>query len=146
MKKFFCDRCKKEIINVERIHRIVASRAKVTLDRDMGVSVSWEKRTIIPVDHIFCEDCVDEIEAFSLGMASLPLFEGAKRKKSKKYNKAIDLGKIQALMDAGWSLKDAAEDIGCTEAEVAEEMMRKGVKCSTVDQIFSEGGAGDGNE
>ena len=40
--------------------------------------------------------------------------------------KRVDAGKIHALADAGWKIKDIAEDVGCSEQTVRNHLAKGG--------------------
>lgn len=67
-----------------------------------------------------CEKCSTEI------FVSFPIEEKPKNKRQKR----VDHGKIHALHEAGWKMRDIAMDVGCSEQTVytslKNEMWKEG--------------------
>lgn len=127
MLKIVCDRCEKEISGKPRYIAFGTKgleSAKVFGDGD------------------YCEECIKEIKAFiTHGRAqtpaepvnntamettpaeSTPLAAGqAPDDKAGKRKGQIDMGKVNALRDAGWSIGQIAEDMQVDPTEIAEKI------------------------
>ena len=105
MKRYFCDRCRREILNQKKVYHIMV------VDED--IIGKGNKRSKIPFEDIFCEDCVEEVEAFTIGTVPIQ-----KTEQDKKRQKNIDMAKVETLLKAGWSIDEAAADVGASVDEV----------------------------
>lgn len=130
MIKIVCDRCGKTITEDQEIGYI-AWNFKESLGGDLVHENEFER------NH-YCPDCMDEIHAFISGGESSAknacggigdsstknacgktVEESAKAKPPKKPREKIDIGKIMALRDAGWSNPKIADEMGMTSGAVA---------------------------
>ncbi len=65
----------------------------------------------------FCMDCMKQIQQMVAGFAERREAEPKPVQKEKKQPK-IDKGKVRALRNAGWKVKDIAGEMGCSPQAV----------------------------
>lgn len=118
MIKVVCDRCRQEIIGKPRYIAF-------------GVKDSAEGKIEVFGEGDYCENCIDEIKMFIIrGPASVlePLPAGPTAKKSGKKNTRIDMGKVNALREAGWSIGKIAEEMHIPPEDIAEKIFDRKVQ------------------
>ncbi len=116
MKKWVitCDKCGKEIEGHP-------ARMEVhETERDEVFPI----KTLYQPDEDYCVDCVTELIALIDNFKPQKPAEGKVEKNTKKQKK-IDVGKIWALHDAGWKLKEIALDADCSVSTVHNVLKRK---------------------
>ena len=134
---FFCDRCGKKI---DRLYAIIGHE----VDRITGDYIKDEN-----VNLDFCEECyhkimseMTEIHGEMDGeIGELPFMDPVldlednheeieeKIKRRLPLNsKELDVGKMKALRDAGWTLKQIAEEFQCVPQTVANKLKKEGRK------------------
>ena len=118
MIKIICDRCGGEIKS--NPVRIVPSVTK-----EDGISFGYEGWDIT---RDYCEKCVESILKFMNGVHNAvdqekndnKIEQNKERKRKYKTKRThLDLGKIIALKNAGWSNSKIADEIGTTSASIA---------------------------
>ena len=119
MIKIICDRCGGEIKS--NPVRIVPSVTK-----EDGISFGYEHWDM---KRDYCEKCVESILKFMNDVQydsnvhnKSESEKKHKKEKSRKYKtkrKKLDIGKIIALKNAGWSNSKIADEIGTTSASIA---------------------------
>lgn len=115
---FYCDRCGK------MIEGIIPQIGTRFLDSDGNEE-----------DHEYgaelCRDCFNEIDDMVAFMVKNPTihFAGGKpieaepeKPKRATKKKTLDLGKMAALRNAGWSYRKIADELGCSAQTVANRM------------------------
>lgn len=105
MKKVFCDICGKEITADQSIHKIGFGIVN-------GDQIA-ENPTEIEREMDFCDTCITKIME-SIRSGSICKTDEPKPKKAIK----IDTGRVWALRDAGWKVKDIAKDMLCSEGKI----------------------------
>jgi hypothetical protein len=65
----------------------------------------------------FCENCLKQIQQMVAGFAERREVEPTPVQKEKKQPK-IDKGKVRALRNAGWKVKDIAGEMGCSNQAI----------------------------
>lgn len=143
MIKILCDRCGKEIKeHGEDIGYII-----------MGVNVNPMKGVVLMqgddrlnIDSHYCQGCMNEIKAFiqnrkNIGLLSVnqpkavsgPNETASKHEETeRKRRKRIDIGKIMALKNAGWSNVKIADEMGMNPQAVANAIYQHKKKCESV--------------
>lgn len=127
MIKIVCDRCEKEISGKPRY---------------IAFGTKGLESAKIFGDGDYCEECIKEIKAFiTHGHAQTPTEPISTNvmtvtpaestppaagqttdNKAGKRNSQIDMGKVNALRDAGWSIGKIAEDMQVDPTEIAEKI------------------------
>lgn len=129
MIKIVCDRCKQEISGKPRYIAF-------------GVKDSTEEKIEVFGEGDYCENCIDEIKTFIIrGPApvlepptadptALDLLAAGQTttKKPGKRNTHIDMGKVNALREAGWSIGKIAEEMHIPTEELAEKIFDRKVQ------------------
>ncbi len=137
MIKIICDRCRQEITENTR---------NITIKVNDGQKID----TFGGGD--YCERCAEEIEAFIVRelvpvldppevpiyspghdpaagpIESSPLAAGQTDKRSNKRNTRIDMGKVNVLREAGWSIGKIAEEMRIPPEEIAEKIFDRKVQ------------------
>ena len=142
MIKILCDRCGRDIKeHGEDIGYII-----------MGINVNPMKGAVLMqgdelnTDSHYCSDCMNEIKAFiqnhkNTGLLSVnppktvsePHETVSKPEEPKrKGRKRIDIGKIMALKNAGWSNVGIADEMGMNPQAVASAIYQHKKKCEGV--------------
>lgn len=142
MIKILCDRCGKEIKeHGEDIGYII-----------MGVNVNPMKGVVLMqgdelnIDSHYCPDCMNEIKAFiknhkNMGFLSVNPPKSVSEsheivsepeETKKKGRKRIDIGKIMAIKNAGWSNVKIADEMGMNPQAVANAIYQHKKKCESV--------------
>lgn len=142
MIKILCDRCGKEIKEHEEdIGYII-----------MGVNVNPMKGVVLMqgddglnIDSHYCPNCMNEIKAFinrkNIGLLSTEPSKTVLRphetvskpeETERKGRKRIDIGKIMALKNAGWSNVKIADEMGMNPQAVASAIYQHKKKCESV--------------
>lgn len=134
--KITCNRCGKEITGYP------VSLVPVYTERNSQTVLSQDKKEKngIPEEapqqraqgtKDYCEDCTVKILAFANGMVINEKFEknfiksnekppvSEDKNSNKKPTKKLDMGKILALKDAGWTNKQIGEEFGTTANVIA---------------------------
>ena len=119
MKILKCDRCDKQI--------------------DVQLATFWSELKHNGVALDLCPHCTELFDAFMSGINYVNDMTLAQKEKEPKKEppkepkkaespkpKRIDVGKIHALADAGWKIKDIAEDVGCSEQTVRNHLAKGG--------------------
>lgn len=107
--KFVCDRCGKIIEGDPiKINPIVESEDD---DKCKFVYADSPERD-------YCQECSDEIHAFM--MCVMKKKGPDKPKPGKPERKDLDIGKIMALKNAGWSQRKIAEEMRCSDATISK--------------------------
>lgn len=129
MIKIVCDRCKQEISGKPRYIAF-------------GVKDSTEGKIEVFGEGDYCENCIDEIKTFIIrgpapvqeplaagSIQSDPLAAGqTTAKKSDKRNTRIDMGKVNALREAGWNIGKIAEEMHIPPEDIAEKIFDRKVQ------------------
>lgn len=121
--------------------KMICDRCGKTIDADQYVGyIAWNFRDKASGDltdeNIFencdyCEECMNEINKFiqrdpadlAAGPSDLaPMAAGQTDEKTGKRNSQIDMGKVKALRDAGWSIGRIAEEMSVSPEEIAQEV------------------------
>ena len=98
-----CDRCHKRIEKPDRIGYVALNWRDLKTDALTGEN---------PTEDLdFCDECMDEITAFISRKPAADEIAAPQKKR-------VDVGKIRALSKAGWSVKNIAEEVGCSEQTV----------------------------
>lgn len=129
MIKVVCDRCRQEIIGKPRYIAF-------------GIKNSAKSPEIF-YPYEFCEKCIERIKAIIIDTTidptrimielaagpteSSPL-AGSTAKKSDKRNTRIDMGKVNALREAGWSIGKIAEEMYIPPEDIAEKIYSRKVQ------------------
>ena len=110
MKKLviFCDKCNKEI---------EGKPARVGFYDTTRDSEDPDQPLYTPGED-YCVDCVTELIALIDNFKPKPEEKVKKEKKKATPKKKADKGKIWALREAGWTIKDIALDVGCSVGTV----------------------------
>lgn len=113
---FYCDRCGKEI--PELVLNLGTRELDVTSGDDYECQREWSAE--------LCKDCYEEIDDMVAFMVKNPTihFDGGKQivpKDPKKQNNRtkLDIGKIGALLRAGWSMAKIADEMGVSAQTIA---------------------------
>ena len=117
MKIVKCDRCDKQI--------------------DAKLTELWTELSNNGVLLDLCPHCSELFDAFMSGINYVndmtlaqkekePKKEPPKEPKKAEAPKRIDVGKIHAIADAGWKIKDIAEEMGCSEQTVRNHLAKGG--------------------
>ena len=69
----------------------------------------------------FCASCMNEIEKF-IKKNPAAMNPDSESKPETKEKKKVDIGKIMALKNAGWTNKSIAEEMGMTQNAVAVQI------------------------
>lgn len=122
MVKIICDRCKREISGKPRYI-------------EFGVKDGEEGETENSKESDYCEKCIEEIKEFitreptpapdplAAGPTeSTPAAAGQASKKPTKKNVHIDMGKVNALREAEWSIGKIAEEMHIPTEDLAEKI------------------------
>lgn len=137
MRLIRCDRCRKEIQPVLTDNRIGYVALNI---RDLNTDDLIDGN---PFEHAdFCPECMREIEAF---IRNVPKKEDPEMSETELINKIlegggqpaqtagkpkkkqpIDKGKIGALWDGKWSIKDIAEEMKCSDERVRQVLKELG--------------------
>lgn len=129
MIKILCDRCNAEIGEHENIGYIaVGTRiTKVSAGED-EVTLSGTEFS----ENHYCQKCVEKIKAFIRSAEQteeqkedVALVEPQKKQRERR---KIDIGKIIALKNAGWSAKKIGEEMDMTDMEVNQAIRRYRLK------------------
>lgn len=131
MIKYFCDRCGKDLAKERRIGYIVVN-TKDKADGDLQGENEFEKAH-------FCQACTDEIAKFvrkapelapekqdesDMNRKSAEKTEeadgGAGEETSGTKRQRLDIGKIMALKNAGWPVKEIAAEMHLTNLQVSQ--------------------------
>ena len=109
-----CDKCGKEIEdNPARLKFYDTERDSIC-----------QRQCLYQPDEDYCDDCVTELIALIDNFRPKKKPEGkvkeAKKKAVPKKRKKTDIGKIWALRDAGWKIKDIAIDAECSPGTVSK--------------------------
>lgn len=115
---FYCDRCGKMIEGIipQIGTRFLDSEGNEE-DHEYGAEL--------------CRDCFNEIDDMVAFMVKNPTvhFDGGKqigtepdKPKRAAKKKTLDLGKMAALRNAGWSYRKIADELGCSDVTVAAHM------------------------
>lgn len=116
----FCDRCGKQIDTISMWLHTFIYEPPETEDAD-NVEEGAE----------LCSDCYNEIDNMVAFMVKNPTihFAGGKpieaepeKPKRAAKKKTLDLGKMAALRNAGWSYRKIADELGCSDVTVAAHM------------------------
>ncbi len=115
MKQFtyICDRCGRPI--AKDVYRLYVGIVNPETDDSPEC---YELNEI--GDSVYCSKCLSEVDKIIYSATFGPKEETPK--KVTKPKKKIDDGKIQALRDAGWTLKAIADEIGCCEQTVLNRL------------------------
>ena len=120
MRKIYCDRCGKEIKH----------EADVFNARILDITKHCQ---FIMAENDICGKCARDIAEYAKGQPADEAEEKAEEKRKagrpKKEDKAIDLGKIKALRDAGWSFYDIAKEMNLSNEQTLDafiELWRRG--------------------
>lgn len=117
---FYCDRCGKQIEKeVNNIGVRFLNTEGVEVDNEFGAEL--------------CADCYNEIEEMITFMMLNPTihFDGGKQIEQEKPKKThggdkkslkLDLGKMAALRNAGWSYDKIAQEMHCSAQTVSNHM------------------------
>ena len=115
---FYCDRCGKQSADIIQLgHRRIDTENGYELDHEWAAEL--------------CPACFREIDDMVAFMVKNPTihFDGGKQieaepEKSKRTpkKKDLDLGRMAALRNAGWSYEKIAEDLRCSAQTVANRM------------------------
>ena len=127
MRVIRCDRCGREI-HPAQINKI----GYVALNWRLIDTDDLEDGN--PYEHCdFCPDCMEEIKSFIEGKHPAAAEEDAPdpdpapaKDKKKPGKKAVDKGKVGALWDAGWSIKDIASEMNCSDERVRQILRELG--------------------
>jgi len=109
--KIICDSCKKEITNDPT--KIITE----VVDRVSGEKVTMSNPNPELNDKDFHLACAIKLIRSMLKQPDLPTIPPEK-KSICKTNKKIDAGKVLALHKAGWSVKDIASELSCSDQTV----------------------------
>ncbi len=121
MRVIRCDRCLREIhpAQVNRIGYVAINWRTIETD-DLEDGNPFERCD-------FCPDCMKEIEEFIRMCPPIPVpapdpeqKPAAAADKKKPGKKPLDKGKIGALYDANWTMKDIASEMNCSEERVRQ--------------------------
>lgn len=129
MIKIICDRCKREISGKPRyIEFGVKDGKEDEIEKTSGESD-------------YCEKCIAEIKEFitrepmpapdplAAGPTeSTPVAAGQASKEPTKKNAPIDMGKVNALREAGWSIGKIAEEMRIPTENLAEKIFDRKVQ------------------
>lgn len=118
---FYCDRCGKMVDGLKYQLAVYW-----TSEEDLNLD-PWELETGADL----CRDCYKEIDDMVAFMVKNPTihFDGGKqivaepeKPKRTPKKKDLDLGRMAALRNAGWSYEKIAEDLRCSAQTVANRM------------------------
>lgn len=127
MIKIVCDRCKQEISGKPRYIAF-------------GVKDSTEEKIEVFGEGDYCENCIDEIKTFitrgpapvqeplAAGFIQSSPLAGSTARKAGKRNTRIDMGKVNALREAGWSIGKIAEEMHIPPEDIAEKIFDRKVQ------------------
>ena len=131
---FYCDRCGKQIPDKSIMHQLMTKLVDV-LDVCMSGYAEEEEEE---EGAELCTACFREIDDMVAFMVKNPTihFDGGKqigeeKPKRTPKKKDLDLGKMAALRNAGWSYRKIADELGCSDVTVsarmeeAQEFLRK---------------------
>ena len=116
----YCDRCGKQVETTAMMLHTFTYKLPETEDPE-DVEEGAE----------LCEDCYKEIDDMIAFMVKNPTihFAGGKpieaepeKPKRAARKKTLDLGKMAALRNAGWSYRKIADELGCSDVTVAARM------------------------
>lgn len=114
MNRCFCDRCGKEI--KEKSAGYIATNRRDRKNGDLQLQNKFEEKD-------FCVTCMNEIEKFiKKNPAAMNPDSESKPEKKPEAKKKVDIGKIMALKNAGWTNKSIAEEMGMTQNAVAVQV------------------------
>lgn len=114
MNRCFCDRCGKEI--KEKSAGYVATNRRDRKNGDLQLKNKFEEKD-------FCVSCMNEIEKFiKTNPEAIKMKNEPEEKSETKEKKKVDIGKIMALKNAGWTNKSIAEEMGMTQNAVAVQI------------------------
>jgi hypothetical protein len=108
--KYFCDKCKKEI-----------EGAPIKINPRWHTPESAGKQFVYDNsdEKDFCVECSDEIYEFMMKPPKhKKVIEESKEEKVKGAAKNIDIGKVQALRNAGWTLEKIADEVGVSVSTI----------------------------
>lgn len=114
MRKILCDRCGADLSKEERVGHIVIGYKDVYQDEE-GITVEPIRSEYSDMD--FCDNCIKEIEQV-IAKKEIPVSimndstENKQSKTKKEPQSSIDIGKVMALRNAGWKIKDIAGEMG----------------------------------
>lgn len=113
---FYCDRCGKQTDAVKQL-----GNRDIETENGFVESDEWGAE--------LCPDCFDEVDdmiAFMVKNPSIHFSNGDKIKPKdpkKSNNKSkLDLGKVAALRNAGWSVAKIADEMKCAEQTIRNHM------------------------
>lgn len=119
---FYCDRCGKMIPDKSIMHQLMTKLVDVLDVCTSGFAEEEEEEEGAEL----CADCYKEIDGMVAFMVENPTihFDGGKQivpKDPKKQNnrKKLDIGKIGALLRAGWSMAKIADEMGVSAQTIA---------------------------
>ena len=111
---YYCDRCGKQIQT--DVVRILATHY-YTQDNNTDVPDDEEEGAML------CNTCIDIVDAAIVAaMKLVTLPEKPKKQHGGQNKKNLDLGKIAALRNAGWSLEKIGDEMGCSAQTVANHL------------------------
>lgn len=114
MNRCFCDRCGKEI--KEKSAGYIATNRRDRKNGDLQIQNKFEEKD-------FCVTCMNEIEKFiKTNPEAIKMKNEPEEKPETKEKKKVDIGKIMALKNAGWTNKSIAEEMGMTQNAVAVQI------------------------
>ncbi len=114
MNRCFCDRCGKEI--KEKNAGYIATNRRNRENGDLQLQNKFEEKD-------FCVTCMNEIEKFiKTNPEAMKVKIEPEEKPETKEKKKVDIGKIMALKNAGWTNKSIAEEMGMTQNAVAVQI------------------------
>lgn len=114
MNRCFCDRCGKEI--KEKSAGYVATNHRNRENGELQLQNKFEKKD-------FCVNCMNEIEKFiKTNPEVVKVKSEPEERPETKEKKKVDIGKIMALKNAGWTNKSIAEEMGMTQNAVAVQI------------------------
>ena len=128
---YFCDRCNTQLGEGE-VFQIQPSAQNI--DDDGLLSTDWERsKEFDRFRNIhFCRQCLNQIIAFAESKPEKPAEKNGGVAKRTAVNKiTLDIGKVNALRKAGWTMKQIAEEMGCSEATIYNKLKER-------EEIFEE--------
>lgn len=87
-----------------------------------------EGRTVDVMDKLLANACLIILNGVEKPEAPKPKEQKPKEQKPKKTGgrrKKFDMGKLGALTDGGWSVKDIADELGCSEQTVRNKQKER---------------------
>lgn len=121
---FYCDRCGKQIPDKSIMHQLMTKLVDVLDVCTSGFAEEEEEEGAE-----LCADCYKEIDDMVAFMVENPTihFDGGKQivpKDPKKQNNRakLDIGKIGALHNAGWTNQKIADEMGVSSVTIGNRM------------------------